>query len=196
MYFWMTNRSRIVSCTPHVSLWGLLGIHIWHPGVLCGRGCKVEVCVEWQERGNIEIRTTIFVFLCLFGRQIDLEWSHVHPRCPCGVYWVSIYNIQMSRLVAGAKRGKVLRNWSPEILKRQLQLLFLHIFRWQIQKEWSRVWCILKVSLWCSLVSIWNIYLSWLILRGGGGLCWLTKAGKYWTQIDNSWHVFLDDKLI
>ena len=45
MYFWTANRSIMVSCTPQMCLWGLLDIHIRHPGVLGGHGIKVEVRV-------------------------------------------------------------------------------------------------------------------------------------------------------
>ena len=34
----------------------------------------------------LESELRFLVFLCIFGWQIDLEWSHVHRRCPCGVY--------------------------------------------------------------------------------------------------------------
>ena len=60
MYCWTANRSRMVSCTPQMSLWGLLGIHIRHPGVLGGHGSKVEVRVEILEQVNIELIATIF----------------------------------------------------------------------------------------------------------------------------------------
>ena len=66
-----------------------IGINMGHPCVLCDHGSKVEIGAERLKKGNIGPRVTIFGIPMYFGRQIDLEWSHLHHVCNCVVYGVS-----------------------------------------------------------------------------------------------------------
>ena len=181
-----------------------MGIHIWHPGVLCGHGSKMEIGVERLKQRNIELRATFF---CIFGRQIVLELSHVHFSCH---YDGTSMCLGWTWEQGAGRCQKILlyfcfwtTNWSIigristiGVLVRLLGIQILHpgVFsrhrsKYEVGDEGLKYRNIeptttivvnyeflndkptknglipLKMSLWCIWVSIWDIDMSWLIMR-------------------------------